>query len=384
VTGPAGRRPGPAAPGAVRTAARAARRRRALAPALVLGALALAACGKKGPPVAPETRLPRPVADLAGIVTDQAVELTWTNPSRRADGSRLRDLALVRVFRHEDEGTGPPKAALRAGRRVVGYTEVAALRLPVPPGTPGVAVEGDRVRLTDRRGLVRGRRYTYVVVAEDSTGRASPPSNRVAVPFVAPPEPPTGLRAAPGEGEARLTWTPPARYVDGSPITAPLLYEVLRAPAPGAPPEVATPAPIEAPAFVDRGLQNDRTYVYTVRALRRADGTLARGEPSAPAEATPRDVTPPAPPTDLVAAPSPGTVRLSWRPSPDADVAAYAVYRAPAGGDFVRVGSVRAPATVFVDRDVPAGRYRYAVTALDSAAQPNESPPSPPVTVTVP
>jgi fibronectin type 3 domain-containing protein len=187
-----------------------------------------------------------------------------------------------------------------------------------------------------------------------------------------------------GEGQVRLEWTPPARLVDGSPTTGEILYEVLRAPAPDAPAQVVTPEPVADTRLTDRGLENDRTYYYAVRAVRREAGTTARGGPSERVAATPVDTTPPAPPRDLVAVPAARTVRLSWRGSPDPDVAAYVVYRAGPGGDFERVGSVHPPATVFVDRDVPPGTWRYAVTALDAARRPNESARSNVVTVTVP
>ena len=49
--------------------------------------------------------------------------------------------------------------------------------------------------------------------------------------------------------------------------------------------------------------------------------------------------------------------------SPDPDVVAYVVYRAKADGALERIGSVRAPATTFTDRDLASGVYRYAVTA---------------------
>jgi hypothetical protein len=99
---------------------------------------------------------------------------------------------------------------------------------------------------------------------------------------------------------------------------------------------------------------------------------------------TPRDVTPPSPPTNLIATQAANGVRLSWRASPEPDVAAYVIYRASAGAEFVRVGSVRAPTTVFVDRDVPRGTHRYAVAAQDGGARPNESARSSVATVTVP
>ena len=54
-------------------------------------------------------------------------------------------------------------------------------------------------------------------------------------------------------------------------------------------------------------------------------------------------------------------------------------------GDFVRIATTMAIATVYVDRDVrPGTTYRYAVTALDRARRPNESPRSNEISVRVP
>ena len=100
--------------------------------------------------------------------------------------------------------------------------------------------------------------------------------------------------------------------------------------------------------------------------------------------ATPRDMTPPAPPTALVAVPSAATVQLAWRGSAEPDVAGYVVYRTDARGVSARVGATRVPDTIFVDRPIPPGTYRYEVTAYDAAAVPNESARSSPATVTVP
>jgi len=112
----------------------AGRRRAAgplLAAALVL--LVLPACGRKGTPVAPEQRLPQPVNDLRGVVRDGGIELSWTVPRRRVDNTRLINPGLARVFRAEDGGEGEPRAAMLKDDRVVGYTEVAAIRLADPP-----------------------------------------------------------------------------------------------------------------------------------------------------------------------------------------------------------------------------------------------------------
>jgi hypothetical protein len=352
-----------------------------LAAGVALAALGLAACGRKGPPVAPERRVPQAVGDLTAVIRESAIELTWTNPARRVDRTPLRDLTLARVFRVDDAGGAEPKAAMLVDGTIAGYTALATVRLDTPAPTP---VAGNRVTFTDSRGLAYGRRYTYVVVTVDSRGRASPPSRRASVTYVPAPEPPANLTARPGEREARVEWRPPARFVDGSPATGPLTYEVLRAPAADAELTPVATAASDQLALTDHGLENERTYYYAVRAVRTEAGTTAYSAPSARVAVTPRKLTPPSPPANLVAIPSGSTVRLSWSASPEPDVAGYVVYRAAARGPFARVGSTRTPTTTFIDRDVPRGTYRYAVAAQDSAALPNESARSNEVTVTVP
>src|SRR5207253_7363684 len=90
-------------------------------------------------------------------------------------------------------------------------------------------LRGDRLVYLDRRDLAYGRRYTYVATTTDAQGRTSPPSARVSITYVAPPEAPQALRAEPGDHTARLSWQPSTRLVDGTPVTDPLAYEVLRA-----------------------------------------------------------------------------------------------------------------------------------------------------------
>jgi hypothetical protein len=345
-------------------------------------ALWLAACGRMGPPVAPQLREPRPPTDLNATADDGSIELSWVNPNRRIDNTPLRDLALLRVFRTEDAGAGEPKPALRSRGHIAGYDEVATVRMADPaPAT----VEGSRIALADRQGLAYGRRYTYVVLAEDAQGRLSPPSARRPVMYIAPPAPPRDLEAAAGEGQVQLRWQPPDRLVDGSPVHGAITYEVARATGvEGSPRTVITAAPVADTAFTDRGLVNDQSYAYTVRALRAEASGSARGPFAAPVTATPLDRTPPAPPANLVAVAAGGDVRLSWAPSPDPDVARYIVYRTDARGVTTRAGSSEPPGTTFVDRAVAPGAYRYAVTAQDRSARANESARSNEATVVAP
>ena len=348
--------------------------------ALLLAALAPAACGRMGPPVAPETRVPQPVADLRAVVRDEAIELTWTVPTNRMDATRLREVAQTRLYRVEDAGAGEPRRALLDGDTVSGWTLLSTTR----PTPPAVSLHGQRLAHVDRRDLVPGRRYTYTVTTTDAQGRTSGPSPRVSARLIAVPEPPADLRATPGEGRVQLTWSPPERLRDGSPVQAPLVYEVLRAAGADEDPTPVARTEPGATTFVDPAAENDRTYWYAVRAVRTEAETTAEGPASARVTATPRDMTPPSAPTALVAVPSTAAVQLVWRASAEPDVAGYIVYRTDAAGVAARVGTTRVPDTTFTDRPVASGTYRYEVTAYDTAAVPNASAPSSPATVTVP
>lgn len=374
------RRPGP-------------RPRRAARAALLLAFLlppALVACGRRGPPVAPERRLPAAVQDLTAAVMGEGVRLSWTLPRIRVDRSPLKELARAEVYRRaEAPGTAePPRPALLTFRglfgppaELAGFERVAA----IPLKTPGTAeVRGDRVTYTDAEGLAFGRRYTYVVLAVDAQGRPSPPSNRVLVALAPPPEPPSRLVAQAGDGEVRLTWEPPSRLIDGSPVAEPLLYDVFRTAAPGPPPARPLNAePLRTPAYLDLTVQNETTYYYAVRA-RLAAGPVSR--PTEPVAATPEDRTPPAQPRGLVAVAAAGAVRLAWQAVGDPDLAGYHVYRsATPGRGYQRLTERPHSATTYVDAAVrPGETYYYVVTAVDRARRANESVPSPEASARVP
>jgi uncharacterized protein len=324
--------------------------------------------------------VPLPPSAMTATIVPNAIVVEWTNPTRRVDQSRLGDLVVLRLYRHDDDGTGPSKPAILDGDRVVGYTRVAVIDIRQPE--PGV-VQRNRVRYVDRAGLVANRRYTYVATATDSLGRTSAPSARLPVAFITAPLPPTAPSAEAGEAEARLAWEPPSALADGSPLAGSITYEVLRSASADVPPAPITTG-LAGLRYTDGQLENEQTYYYAVRAIRDDGGRLAHSDPSPSVTVTPRDMTPPTAPTGLVAIPSVGAVRLAWNLSPEPDVAGYVVYRTDARGEQARVGRAATPDTVFADLDVPAGTYRYAVTAIDRASRPNESAPSQAVTVTVP
>ncbi len=343
--------------------------------------LLLGGCGRKGNPVAPERRVPLPPTELAATVRPGEIGLSWLIPTRRVDHSRALDIETARLYRVVDAGSGEPRPAILSGDRIAGYTETAVIRLDRPEPA---AVESGRVRYRDRLDLKEGQRYTYVVTASDAQGRTSAPSPRLSVTFIAAPAPPSNLRGQAGEQQVQLAWDAPRGLADGRPLAGAITYEVRRASSPGAPPTPVSPGPVTGTTYTATGLENERTYFYSVHAVRGDGGGMAQSDPSGTIALTPRKTTPPSPPTGLVAIPSAGAVRLAWNPSPEADIAGYLIYRAAGSGESARIGRVTGPATVFVDRGVAPGAYRYAVSAFDGASTPNVSARSAEVAVTVP
>ncbi len=102
----------------------------------------------------------------------------------------------------------------------------------------------------------------------------------------------------------------------------------------------------------------------------------------------PLDIYPPFSPTALRVVWRPDRTELSWEPPSPApsDLAGYHVYRAAPGEPRpVRITEEPVEGLSFDDADRdPETPYEYSVTAVDSAAPPNESRPSPSVPATPP
>ncbi|ROP27099.1 fibronectin type 3 domain-containing protein [Pseudokineococcus lusitanus] len=106
------------------------------------------------------------------------------------------------------------------------------------------------------------------------------------------------------------------------------------------------------------GLVNDRRYAITVSAR---DTRLNESTKSPPVNGTPRDLTPPAVPTGLMAARGDGRVDLTWEPGADADLQTVRVLR-----DGARVADLPAGTTRWTDTGVVNDRtYAYSLMALD-------------------
>ncbi len=322
---------------------------------LLLGLTALAACGKKGDPLPPGTHVPAPVRDFRAVARGLEVRLTWRAPEGNEAGGAPADVAGYLLYRED------------VAQRIASGCECRQWELfdTVDLEYPANAfVRGDRVEYIlplagfERRGL-----FAFTVAAKSRFGVASAMAPEQVVNLAPAPPRVRGLKADAGERTVRLSWRPSAGAA---------AYRVYRF-APGAPPPERPLTTVPAPPFVDRAVRTGERYAYAVSAV-------GHGEPppesrlSEVVVATPRDRTPPPPPSHLVAIPLPKEVRLSWQ-APEEGVAYYRVWRSTGVGEGRPLGRVPGEQTTFTDTDVhPGGRYRYRVVAVDRAG--NESTPS--------
>ncbi|WP_157519421.1 fibronectin type III domain-containing protein [Modestobacter sp. Leaf380] len=207
-------------------------------------------------------------------------------------------------------------------------------------------------------GLTNDTTYRYAISAVDTHGNVSATSDP-AVPAtptdLTAPAAPTGLTATRGDGRVDLTWAA---------ATEPDLasYRVLRDGV-----EVAT---VTAPSHADPALTNDTAYRYTVVAV---DSHGNRSPESAPADATPTDLTAPPAPVDVVATPGERRATVSWAPPTAVDVVEHRVLR-----DGVVVATSQGTSVLLTGLEPTA--VTFTVVAVDGHG--NVSPASAAVTVT--
>jgi hypothetical protein len=223
--------------------------------------------------------------------------------------------------------------------------EAPAAGYEVRGGEEVLRTTATRVRVAH---LVPGSRYCFAVWAIGAGDLRSDGSEPVCLETprdVTPPAAPAGLVAKARGGEVLLRWS---ATTDDVGVAG---YELLR--------DGKVVASVPALEASETGLRSAE-HCYTVRAY---DAAGNRSSPSAPACATPPDVTPPSTPAKVtVSATGEGEMAIAWAPSvDDVAVAGYDVRR-----EDTPVARVTEPAAREGGLRV-ATRYCYRVIAFDAA-----------------
>lgn len=321
--------------------------------------LALAGCGYVGPIVPPSAQIPTAVTDLSAAERGDQLNIAFTVPANTTDGIGIREYSNIDLR----IGPVPDNLDVNAWAATARHIDVA----PPPAVTRHeearpVAVSKS-LPLSDWIGKRIGVAVRTAVRKED---HFSAWSNVVALKVIPPLKPPEARVEATAGGYA-LTWLEPQPGAQ---------YRISRqGPNDKQPVELGT---TDKSSYTDSSAHWETPYTYTVVAAE--DG--AESLPWTSKVQNAADIFPPSVPSDLSAFSSSDAIEITWRRSPESDLAGYFVYRSTGGAPFEKQGAlVNVPS--YSDHKVEHGKsYRYAVSAIDQKG--NESAKSEPVEVAFP
>jgi hypothetical protein len=338
--------------------------------AVTLSLVGLAGCGFKTEPVPPQNVVPRPIDDLSYAIDDAGVTLTWTYPEKTVKGDELTEIYSFDVY-----------------RAVVPLDDLCDT-CPIPFGEPteipgGATADSGKRKIGEyQTSLLRpDHKYFYKMTSRISWWAASADSNIVSFVWQIPPAVPSGFGAVAEDGRIMLSWQPVTTLVDGSSADRQVLYQVSRSE--GGKEFARLGEPIDGTTFTDSDVVNGKKYFYKVQSLMMLEKDRISGGVSEIVDATPIDTTPPAVPSAVRATATKQGNRVYWDHPGDPSVAGHRVYRRSAKeAESKLIGEVKMPASIYLDKDVPADtRVYYSVTAIDTAKPANESAPSKEATV---
>jgi hypothetical protein len=361
--------------------------RRLLLLALFLPALVLVVnCGKRRPPLPPIERVQQRTELLSGVQRGNQVILSWPAPARNAPDESVQSIRRIDVYRLAEKLRSPlglteEEFATRA--TLIGSVTYSAIKNATDVltynDTLELAGEPARLRYAVRYVNAAGQRaaFSNFLLLEPAARIAQPPV------LVA-----TGREL--GESAISISWQPPAANIDGSTPVNLLGFNVYRV-AGSADIDSEAPlndAPVSGTQFQDKEFKFGEEYRYLVRSVSLGtEGGQVESLNSNSITVSARDTFPPAAPSGISVAPSPGSLGIFFSANQELDVAGYNIYRSTdpdlPKAQWNKLNPALLTRTTFQDERVESGiRYYYYLTAVDQAG--NVSPPSEVVSETVP
>ena len=319
--------------------------------------MSMVGCGIKAVPVPRDTIVPKRIVDLEAIPREGRLLLAWTVPKENTDKTVLTNLEKFQVLRSE--------GILVAGE-CRGCGEVAKVVYEMK-ADPGEEMRGKKTSLFFEDQEPR-KVYVYQVVSINRKGYLSAPSNPVMVYWDYTPSAPSRIEAERGDKKVDLSWEP---------VVGATGYNVYRRGEEGDfPLNPLSRTPLTDTKYTDLNVENEKRYIYSIRAVRRVVKTDVEGKGSLGVPVTPTDLISPNAPVGLVAVPLKEGLELNWRKNREPDLLGYHVYRKKVGEEeYKRLNETPLTKEAYLDKEVELEQeYDYVVTAVDHSVRRNESP----------
>ena len=385
---------------------------------------AVAACGKKGPPLAPLNMAPEAPQGVTARRLGDTIYVRFTVPAKNAGGSGPFSVDRVEAY----AATLAPGSVAPANRMLLKPAFVVntiAVRKPVDPEAEVIEGSEEQKRPAPGEVVTFVETITPALLAPQDLSPPAPPAGAAPTATVPPAAAPAGAPAAPagptvltrlyslqgvaangarGPASTRVSvplidapgrprpgatsfdqtsvtiaWFPPSAATDEVSGVTYNVYAAAAAPAASAgavaPPVPLNATPLESATFTQAGAAAGQEQCFVVRSVATIAAMTVESEPSDPICVTPADTFPPAAPAGLAAVSGQGAINLIWDPNTDADLGGYVVLRGEAPGDTLQPLTPQPIREArYVDRTVQPGvTYIYAVVAVDRATPPNRS-----------
>jgi len=333
-----------------------------LAACLILVLTTAVACGRKTPPLVPDSPRPEVIQGIKVMTRDTDAFLSWPIPARNVEGRDIpsTDIQQFRIYRAE----------IRRDRKKGRYKLYAEINMADPSPAE---IRNNRIFWSDRN-LKYGQVYGYQIRAVSVRGGVSAVSDDVRAAPLLSLAVPQGLAAQANDSSIQLSWAPVTTRMDGSNYEGFVGYNLYRGTEKSRSDELPlNKEPLRTNSFKDITVSNDATYYYMIRSVDSPALPWRESPDSEEVSATPRDRTPPARPKGLKVVPGVGRAFLTWNENKERDLAGYNVYRSTRHGrNYQKLTNKAITLTTFSDETAKQGAvYYYIITAVDKAG--NES-----------
>lgn len=328
-------------------------------------------CGKRKSPQPPVERIQQRV-EISGFQQGGRVNLEWKMPARNAPAGNTLNISRIDIYRLIE----PLDSPLTLSEEEFSSRSTLISSVPVTDNDFGLK----NLNYSDQLEFAgQPARLRYAIRFVNSSGQKAAFSNFLLIePTARIAEAPQNPTVTVSQESIDINWSTPTRNIDGSTPPNILGYNIYRISPDEQTPRLLNSSPVTSTRYADSFFEFGKNYRYFVR-------TISIGSASQPVESLesetieilPVDTFPPAPPSAITVAASPGTISVFFATNIEKDIAGYRVYRSTDRNLPIAEWQTLTPdllkTNTFQDSKVEAGvEYFYYLTAVDTAGNVSE------------